>query len=286
MSVPSDSTLQNIEEKDEAGGGSKIASMSERCFHEYRSGGRCRGRVEHQYRVVLILLLLNAALACAGEDPLPFMQLRLKSSLLPFLRLRGGAKPTTPVTPGRASRRLMNKSPEILNASPSMLSGRQKKTMSRTQGTPDKGNPVAAMNFPKDEGTSKVAGSPRIVKSPRTVEIRRSTFDKIMESLKKNKRAAIKAGHGRRMAVVLNNHGTPVTLDGRTLISGEDIRDDSSISDEPDSEPPAEKRAKPNKPIKFEPRVRADARPVGPVAGPDLPPAPMPTGMHARSIRP
>ena len=50
-----------------------------------------------------------------------------------------------------------------------------------------------------------------------------------MESLQKNKRASIKFGHGRRMAVVLDKAGTPVTADGRKIIKGEDIRDDRCL---------------------------------------------------------
>ena len=52
---------------------------------------------------------------------------------LPCLRLRGGNAPRTPVTPARASRRLAHQSPELKNASPSLLSGRQKKTLARTR---------------------------------------------------------------------------------------------------------------------------------------------------------
>ena len=61
-----------------------------------------------------------------------FFPLRMRG--LPCLRLRGGNIPRTPLTPARASRRLAQQSPELKNASPSLLSGRQKKTRSHTQG--------------------------------------------------------------------------------------------------------------------------------------------------------
>ena len=152
------------------------------------------------------------------------------------LRLRGGAAaPATPVTPGRASRRLAQRSPEVKTTSPtgfSLLSARRsKKTKQRAQqASPQAGGPpaddVAGRTAGRGAGDAGMAPVPG---GGRSVQIRRSTFDRIMESLQKNKRASIKFGHGRRIAVVLDKAGTPVTADGRKVIKGEDIRDDRCL---------------------------------------------------------
>ena len=72
--------------------------------------------------------MMGALCVLEGASVGPF---RCDPRELPCLRLRGGDAPRTPVTPGRASRRLAQKSPELKNASPSLLSGRQKKTRAR-----------------------------------------------------------------------------------------------------------------------------------------------------------
>ncbi len=223
---------------------------------------------------------------------------------LPFLRLAlrgGGAKrgedgaPQTPVTPGRASRRLMNVSPELKNASPSLLSGRRLKARARVPGAAAGADPggaaagaaAAGVPPPSSPGAPVGAGAPPPSSRPgapaggaRPIAIRRSTFDKIVASLEQGKRASIKSGHGRRIAVVLDKkRGVPVTVDGRALVKGDDIRDVSSLSEEPEPELPAAPKPAANakRPLKFEPRARAaERRPVGPVAGPEPPSAAAP----------
>ena len=110
----------------------------------------------------------------------------------------------------------------------------------------------------------------------RSVTIRKSAYDLIMENLKKNRRASIKAGAGRRIAVVLDKNGMPMTIDGRPLMRGHDLDHDSSVSEDSlvEGSQPSDVRLgkRPDKvPLKFEPRARRDSNPVGPVAGPDLP---------------
>jgi len=241
-----------------------------------RAEARGRGWRDHAAVVCTCATLALALCATAAGTEVP------RGGLLTCsLRLRGGsqrggedATPKTPLTPGRASRRLMNVSPELKDASPSMLSGRRKKTKARVAGTADArgDSPVAGANSPRtDSGgggaASASASPPRPAPAGRSIEIRRSTFDKIMESLEKGKRASIKSGHGRRIGVVLNKRGEPVTMDGRTLVKGDDIRDMSSLSEEPEPEPAAKPAANPKRPLKFEPRPRAP----GPVAGPERP---------------
>jgi len=161
-----------------------------------------------------------------------------------------------------------------------MLSGRQKKSMARTQQTKKGGKAIPEVS----EEAAGTVESPRAGRQGKSVEIRRSSYDKIMENLNKNKRSSIKGGGGgRRIAVVLDKSGEPVTLDGRKLIKGDDIIDDSSMSEDSEPEPELLKSTKPTKPLKFEPRNRAVARPVGPVAGPEMPPALGPSPAEAET---
>jgi hypothetical protein len=76
--------------------------------------------------VLLAVLGALCALECVSGG-----LFRHRPRELPCLRLRGGEAPRTPVTPGRTSRRLAHQSPELKNTSPSLLSGRQKKTRAR-----------------------------------------------------------------------------------------------------------------------------------------------------------
>ena len=145
------------------------------------------------------LRLLIAALCLASCSPAPAFD----GGHVPvaFLALRGGRPgPDSPRTPPpKRSRRLGGKSPEVKNASPSMLSAR--KRSGRGVDPVESASPVAAGK-----------GVPGPLKVPK------KAHEHMMKKLKDGKRASVQSGKkGCRMGVVLEK-GAPFTVDHRPVV--------------------------------------------------------------------